>query len=263
MIQKEKLIQWLGVSGDRKMKVQRILDQAEQALKRHEAVFTDFLSPDMIDDAVKCLTQVHGLSFYMDGGYPDAEYQVLALCPDWMEEDMVDFPLALVHVEKLQQKKDLGHRDVHGSVLGLGINRPKIGDLIVWGDVIQIITDREMASFLGAHLVKIGSTSVRPSVESLTALQLKEPEYQVVSGTVKSLRLDAIIATGFHLSRGKAADLVRGEKVKVNYRPVTNPSMGLKEGDLVSVRGKGRLIYDGDGGTSKKDRIHVRLRLVK
>lgn len=263
MMDKDKLVAFVGASGDRKARLLRVLDQAEQATRKHELIFTDFLSPDTVDDAVKCLTQVHDLCFHTDGGYEDAEYAVMALYPDWMEREMVESPLMLVDVEKLQTKREIGHRDVLGSVLGLGIKREKIGDLIVWEDAIQIITTKEMASFLEVHLTKIGSTKVKASMCRLSDIKLKPPVYEQVNGTVKSLRLDAVIAIGFRLSRGKAADMIKGDKVKVNYRYVSSPAFVPKPGDLVSVRGKGRLIYDGEEGVSKKDRLYVRMRLVK
>lgn len=75
--------------------------------------------------------------------------------------------------------------------------------------------------------------------------------------TVKSLRLDAVVASFHNLSRSEAQKLIQSEKVKVNYRPVIATSYELSEGDLISVRGFGRFTINAIEGVTKKDRIRI------
>ncbi|GKT30811.1 hypothetical protein ADUPG1_001709, partial [Aduncisulcus paluster] len=212
------------------------------------------------DVALRILSQIPDVQYDMFGGYDDAEYVLTGIFPDWMMYSVEDFPLSVIDVK---MKEETSHRSVLGSVLGLGIKREKIGDIIVYDDVIQIVSSGAMADYIGTHLRKIGRHPAETSVCPIDTINPKEPEYDVFTTTVKSLRLDAIVSSGFNMSRGKAADLIKQERVKVNYRFVTSVSVQLKEGDLISVRGKGRLIYAGDDGTTRKDRIRVTLKRVK
>lgn len=260
MIDKENLLDKVRVSASAKPLAIRTIDLAGQVMRKHEPAFSDFMSPEDQDTAMRILREIPEVQYAFFGGYPDAEYMMLGIFPDWMMFEDDDFPVSAVDVT---MKEETEHRAVLGSVLGLGIKREKIGDLIVHGDVIQIVASRSMAEYIALHLRRVGRHPAEACVIEVGSLSPKAPEYEAVTATVKSLRLDSVVASGFNMSRGKAADLIRQERVKVNYRFVTSVSHALKAGDMISVRGKGRLLYDGDDGTTRKDRIRVRLRRVK
>ena len=260
MLNKERILEKVRVTASSKQAAIRVIDLAGQVLRKHEPAFSDFMSPEDQDVALRVLSQIPDVQFDMFGGYDEAEYLMIGIFPDWMMYTKSDFPLAVVDVT---MKEETAHRSVLGSVLGLGIKREKVGDLIVYDDVVQIVAGSTMADYISVHLRKIGKHTASASVVPLTEIRPKEPEYDEISTTVKSLRLDAIVASGFNMSRGKAADLIKQERVKVNYRFVTSVSTTLHAGDLISVRGKGRLIYAGDDGTTKKDRIRIQLKRVK
>lgn len=260
MLNKEKILEKARVNATSKQTAIRVIDLAGQVMKKHEPAFSDFMSPEDQDIAVRILTQIPDIQFDMFGGYNEAEYMMLGIFPDWMMFDKSDFPIAVVDVS---MKEEAEHRSVLGSVLGLGIKREKIGDIIVYDNVIQVVAGGTMADYIGTHLRKIGRHTASATVVPVSDIKPKEPEYEEFSTTVKSLRLDSIIAAGFNMSRGKAADLIKQERVKVNYRYVTSVSTHLKEGDLISVRGKGRIVYAGDDGTTRKERVRVQLKRVK
>eukprot|EP00983_Pelagomonas_calceolata_P038501 1136809-Pelagomonas_calceolata.AAC.10 len=54
------------------------------------------------------------------------------------------------------------------------------------------------------------------------------------------------------------ADLVKGNNVRVNWRPVTKPSVELKKGDIISCTGKGRLEIT-EVNTTKKGKYAVEM----
>lgn len=260
MLNKEKILEKARVNASSRQVAIRIIDLANQVMKKHEPAFSDFMSPEDQDVALRILTQISDVQYDMFGGYDQAEYLMIGIFPDWMMQTKEDFPISVVDIK---MKEEATHRSVLGSILGLGIKREKIGDLIVYDDVIQVVAGGAMADYISVHLRKIGRHTASADVLSVSDIKPKEPEYEEFSTTVKSLRLDAIVSAGFNMSRGKAADLIKQERVKVNYRFVTSVSVTLKEGDLISVRGKGRLIYAGDDGTTRKDRIRVQLKRVK
>lgn len=93
-------------------------------------------------------------------------------------------------------------------------------------------------------------------------LERQEPDYREQIMTISSNRLDGVIAEAYHFSRAKASELIKRDLVKVNFCVEEKGSLLLKEGDLISVRRKGRFIYDGSIGETKKGRLRIRLRFL-
>jgi RNA-binding protein YlmH len=64
------------------------------------------------------------------------------------------------------------------------------------------------------------------------------------------------------MSRSKMADMITSGDVRVNWKEITSTSHAVKTGDLVAIRGKGRLEV-GEVMVTKKERFRVNLvRLV-
>ena len=61
----------------------------------------------------------------------------------------------------------------------------------------------------------------------------------------------------FHLSRTASAELIRLGSVSLNYQPCLHPDAAIRDGDVISVRGKGKGTVTDTGGRSRKDRIFV------
>ena len=80
---------------------------------------------------------------------------------------------------------------------------------------------------------------------------------ETVSFTVQSRRLDAVTAGLFHVSRTTAAELIRLGSVSLNYVPCLHTDAAIRDGDVISVRGKGKGTVTDTGGRSRKDRIFV------
>lgn len=73
------------------------------------------------------------------------------------------------------------------------------------------------------------------------------------------MRLDVIIATVANISRQKAQNLIAAGKVKVNWTIRDQTSFELQEGDVVSVRGIGRMKLIMTEGRTKKDKIRLQV----
>lgn len=72
------------------------------------------------------------------------------------------------------------------------------------------------------------------------------------------MRLDAVASAGFGMSRSKMAGLISSGDVRVNWKEISQSSYTVKAGDLVAIRGKGRLEI-GEVSITKKDRYRVQL----
>lgn len=146
----------------------------------------------------------------------------------------------------------LGHRDVLGALLSLGVKREKFGDIIIVDDVIQFVVAKEIAPFVQMNVTTIGKAKVSLEEQLLSQLLVVEEQWEEETFTVSSLRLDAILAQCFRISRQKAQALIDQNFVKVNWKTVDQAHMECQEGDLLSLRGYGRCRLQAIVGQTKK-----------
>ena len=151
------------------------------------------------------------------------------------------------------------HRDFLGSILGTGIVRDKVGDLIVLGERgAQVLVVPEMVEFLTMNLTQVRSAPVKINPIALSDLKIREPKKKEITTVEASLRLDSIASAGFGVSRSKMVDLINAGDVRVNWKEITQASHSVKPEDLIAIRGKGRLQV-GEIAITKKQRYRVQL----
>jgi photosystem II S4 domain protein len=150
-----------------------------------------------------------------------------------------------------------------GALLGTGIVRGKVGDIVVLGERgAQAIVAPDLVEFLELSLTQVRSVPVKTRRIELSDLKVREPRKKEMTTVEASMRLDAIASAGFGMSRSKMVDLISAGDVRVNWRDVTQSSYQIKSGDLVAIRGKGRLEI-GEVAVTKKERYRIQLtRLV-
>ena len=203
-------------------------------------------------------TSVH----FLDGGYEDAERAAAFFLPDYMErEDAAASEIAAIKASAVNDRfaDELTHRDYLGALMNLGIERDCIGDILTEGSSSVFFCSMEMADYITENLLRVKHTSVRCSKADRNALNIRQ-ELEELQVNVASERIDAVIAALYRISRQKAAQLIEAEHVFINGIAVTSAGKQMKEGDRISVRGHGKFIYDGVGGSSRKGRLYVSLR---
>ena len=230
-----------------------IFDMAERCDRTSVGVYGDFLSGNSIAELFKRESFLP-LKPVLFGGFPDAERKMVAFLPEY-EEPL--FPISAVCVSS-PRINALSHRDFLGSVLGLGIKREKCGDIIINEDNCYILLHEDIASFVASSLTKVGREGVKAELITLEKISFPKKEFKPITGTVSSLRLDAVISLFAGKGRGKAAEMVEGGIVFVNCILAQKCDMRLSDGDVISLRGKGKATLLV-GGTSKKDRIFITL----
>lgn len=239
--------------------VARVIDQAEQAIKTWEVVVTDFLSPPelaLIQRVFNRLTEVQLVAW---GGYPQAERQRIAIARAEIPLDQSQVALVALEIAGNFLFDTATHRDFLGAMLGTGIVREKTGDIIVLGERgAQTIVVPELVEFLQINLNQVRSVPVKTQPIDISELKVREPKKKELTTVEASLRLDAIASAGFGMSRSKMVDLIDAGDVRVNWKEVTQASSQVKTGDLIAIRGKGRLEV-GEVAVTKKDRYRVLL----
>ena len=237
----------------------RIVDQAEQAIKTWEVVCTDFLSPPELVAVQQMFGRLTDVVYLPWGGYPQAERQRVAIARSELPIESSQVAIAAVEIAGNFLFDAATHRDFLGALLGTGIVREKVGDIIVLGERgAQAIVIPELVEFLEMSLTQVRSVPVKTRRLDLSELKIREPKKKEMTTTEASMRLDAVASAGFGMSRSKMVDLIGAGDVRVNWKDVTQSSHQLKAGDLVAIRGKGRLEV-GEVAITKKDRYRVNL----
>lgn len=245
--------------GEERLLFARALDQALFAMKRRQPAFTDFMDRAKCARFAERMRGIRELQVTLFGGMEDCERQRMGFSLE--EIPLEAFPIKIIKIRRKSRKfgqADLGHRDYLGSILGLGIDRGKVGDILVSEEEAVCFVTEEIAPYITAMLEQVSKTAViAEEAEGAEAIPQRQTERKRL--TVASLRLDAVAGEAFHLSRGKVQALIGAEKAQVNWNTVTNTSHQLKEGDMVSLRGFGRFRVREIGGKTKKDRTGLEI----
>lgn len=230
-----------------------------EVLSGNRTLTTSFLDPRQLELAEAALRKEESLSYTVFGGYPDAERNILHIFPAQQKERLPE--LEVIQVSWKDLSAETGHRDLLGAILGLGLKRDQVGDIILTGKQQAVIfVASAQAGYISANLTAVGHNPVDCAVIDLAELPLPEDDGREIRGTVASLRLDSVLSLGFGLSRSRIVMLIKGGLARVNWRPINSPAHQLKEGDQVSLRGRGRLLVSAVQGETRKGRIHLQLK---
>lgn len=258
------LLDRLGAAGEDRLTLAKILDRAEQAGNRNIPAATDFLSPAQRAQAADLL-RLAGFpetGYTALGGYEGAERRLLLFLPDWLEREDAESQSPIRCLRAVfREEYQLTHRDFLGSLMGMGIVREKVGDILVGPDsadlmVLDTVADFLLRSWESAGRAKLTVSAIEPENLHIPQVQCRE-----VRDTVSSLRLDAVASSGFRMARGKAAALIESGRVQVNWRECAKPDKLLSAGDTVSARGFGKFVLSEVGGVTKKGRTSILLKV--
>lgn len=233
------------------------IEKIEAAEKHYETQETLFCSPDIafgLETILKTSLELHYIKW---GGFQGAERVKFLITPDFLVPSIEQFSFRALEFTFASKYYTVEHKDVLGALMGLGIHRDRTGDILIFESHFIIFLERDLCDYVLMSLEKVGRASVKGRLKENAEIQEIERPVKMKHDTVKSLRLDAVIASFHNLSRGEAQKLIQSEKVKVNYRPVFSTFYELSEGDLISVRGYGRFTINAIEGVTKKDRIRI------
>lgn len=247
----------------------RVLDLAERALRTWTVEQSKFLSPAEVGEILPRLQPLTELEAVAWGGYPQAERQRLALSrPSLVISSDPSDPFAIareyVELTALDIRGNFlfdtaTHRDFLGAILGTGLVRDNIGDILVLGEQgAQVLVVPELVEHLQFSLTHVRSVPVKVRPIGLEQLKVRPPRQKAITTVEASLRLDAIASAGFSTSRSRMAELIQSGDVKVNWRPILQSSRSVQPQDLISIRGRGR-VEVGDINQTKKGRYRVEL----
>ena len=237
----------------------RLMDLAGRCDRSGWYTFTDFLSPAEQAFCSPILPSLR-VPYAFVGGYEGAERACLVFYPDYLEPpaaDGEDYPIAALAVS---HSVPLTHRDFLGSVLGLGLERDAVGDILVGERESVILVTAGIAQFLMAELGSVGRTGVKVRIVPITEITPPEVKFEIIKDTVASLRFDSVVATAFRVSRETAQKAIRTGLVRLNHLEQTSTSATVEQGDILAFRGRGKAVLDTVGNESRKGRIWIEVK---
>lgn len=238
----------------------RILDKIEQVKFNGRPQLTDFLDPAQQEAANLIARQEERVSYILAGGYRQAERKRLALMPKFYHTELLDPEIRFLAVEGDFRGTQVSHRDLLGSILGLGIKREKVGDIIMTATGGQVAVTGEILDFVKDNLKQVHRFPVQVREIDPEQLAVEPERTKEIRASVASLRLDAVASSGYGTSRTQMVREIKAGHVKVNWRVVDDASSAVKAGDVLSMRGRGRLVIEEVRGETKKGRTSLLLR---
>lgn len=258
MADREKIIRYYkGTEGAET--AMKLVDLAESVARNRKFKVSGFLDPYGCEIAETIAANYPGLQVVFEGGYQGAERQRAA----FVHEDFFgkpSFDIAALRANWNPQYYHISHRDVLGALLGTGIDRGIVGDILLKSDHAKLIVDAKMLEYVRQNFRAIASATIDLEESTLGDIEPREERCKEIRATVASLRVDSVAAAGFGSSRSKMADDIAADKVKVNWQSIRSASHTVKEGDLISMRGRGRVEVAEVGGLTKKGRTGILLK---
>lgn len=240
------------------LEFKRLRELALRAQYAPDPLYSRFLEPAAQAQARAAAAEA-GVQVRMFGGYEGAERYVAAF---WTRQEPEDgaFPLSCLELCWDARYASPGHRDLLGAAMGLGLERDATGDIAPAEDAgrAYLFVHRDVAAYVCANLCSAGRAHLKVRCAGGT-VRVRPPQGEVLRVTVPSARLDAVLAAGYRLSRSEAQRRIEGGLVKRNHEETLRGDVHLEAGDLLSVRGCGRMRVESIEGTTRKGRLALRL----
>ena len=239
------------------MLLAKIWDKINSGFRKNIVSNTAFLSPRELEMAKYLFGDVDGLEAF--GGYEDAERKMLVYLPEYLDKQYLygeDSPMVCLRATFFEGDTPT-HRDFLGALMGSGISRESIGDILVSKGCCDFFVTGEIALYILQNFTGAGRTKMHLSAIAIADVAVPQPEIKEIRDTVASVRLDSIISSGFRIGRSLASQYIAAGKAAIDGLPCEKPDKAVTEGAKISVRGLGKIKVAAINGQTKKGRISV------
>lgn len=245
-----------------KICIAQILDKIENSQKENKITYTDFLDMYQISLVSNFLKKISFKEYILVGGYKEAERKCLIIYPSKEEENAKKLEKEILKIVRINlYDEDIGkytHRNYLGGIVKLGLKREKVGDILVRKEGADIICLESFAEILKQELSTLtrfekSKIEIKEMNEIIVPIVQKE-EIKII---IPSFRLDNFVSDLARTSRSKAVEIIKQERVFINGQNETKVSKQVKEGDIITIRGKGRFVVKQLSGTTRSGRTVV------
>ena len=231
----------------------KLYNKMQLAINKGITVFTEeFYTPDVwmvLEEKFKNIVKVDSYGIFLD-----SDRRIIA----FNKEEYNEFPVRLVEIKCNTKFSKLAHKDYLGALMSLGINRNKMGEVILSCDRDFVAVSLDMVDFIINNLDRVKSLSCKCTViDDFTNLPTINYEEKLVISTSK--RLDSIVSAISNISRSKACDYIENQRVLVNYVMIREKSYCINENVKITIKGIGKFKIGEIFGTSKSGRLKIKI----
>lgn len=247
----------IAANGEDRLLLAKLWDKINAGIRRNVPASTPFLSPREQEMAHYLFGNEPGLFYF--GGYPDAERKMLCYLPEYMDESSLyesGSPVVCLHAVFFDGDI-LSHRDFLGGLMGCGVERDVLGDILVGKGSCDFFVTEQISDYIQQNFLSAGRTKLHIDTIPLSQVQIADPDFAVIRDTLASLRLDSVISTGFRIGRSLASQYISSGKVAIDGFPCEKSDKTITEGMKISVRGLGKIKVHSVSGQTKKGRTWV------
>ena len=235
----------------------RVIDNAHSAREKYVSRFTFFLDQRQQTLCVQALASEKLDNYILWGGYEGAERKMLGCFQNVEAAEKDAFPVKSVHFTYRKADK-LSHRDFLGALMSLQIERACVGDIMIGEGSANVFVTDKVSDRVIYEIDKIARVGVKAEY-GFDELIITTVSMTEIEGTVASLRADCLLSFVLHISREKAALLIKRLGISINHLICYKADFVLKEEDVFSVKGHGKFILRSINGVSKKEKIRITL----
>lgn len=243
-----------------KLLLARVLDKLEESEQKNIPKNTEFLNEQQRVLVERMMASIGNTRHLFFGGYEGARRTILIFLPDYMKPEQITeagiCPLAFIRAKYSGDTK-ISHRDFLGSLMGTGIKRETVGDILVGEVSCDIIVLKKVLPYLIANFELVGRVKVKTAIITAGLLKVPQEKFMLIKDTVASMRLDNVVSSGFAISREKACEFVNLGRVSLNYLECSKTDKLVSEGDAISLRGMGKIKLQKIGIQTKKGRTAI------
>jgi len=257
----------IDIEDEKNLLTAKIKDKIRLSKIKKQIIHTDFLNQQELKISEKYLKQNKIDNYIFFGGYEEAERKSIITYPDEkldfnMVESNFNTIFSIIRISLCSEMKGkFEHRDYLSAIMKLGIERGKIGDIIVHESFADIIVFKENVEYLISNL-KLLTRFRKSQINELTLdeLIIKEKKFEIFSIIVTSMRIDSFVSELAKTSRSKAIEIIEFGRVLVNYEEVLKPSKQISIGDVITIRGKGKFIVGNIERKTRNDRFVISIK---
>ena len=242
-----------------KLLVKKIADKANLVSKNCISLSTDFVNQNVIDYSIPIINSCD-VNYKLFPNYEYSERKSLILYPSFTDVIDENEYIKAIRINNKSKFRDLDHNNYLGSIMSLGIDRNKIGDIYVHDNYADIICQADISDVILYGLEKVGSNKVEIEEIDIKDVDFKEPDHVILTISATSMRLDNIVKAIINKSRDISSDLIKSGDVKVNFVVEDKASYLLKKGDLLSIRRFGRFLINNECGNTKSGKIKLEIK---
>ncbi|MDO5696275.1 MAG: YlmH/Sll1252 family protein [Eubacteriales bacterium] len=260
----KKRIDYLARSEEEALLLRHIADKVRALEEQHYLQIGPFLSPSERALVCRLMAYRDAPRIAWQGGYPEARRQLPVFLPDYLPDDFLDTtpeecPLAIVRCTPPRLEHP-AHKDYLGALIGLGLSRRVLGDILVHETGADCIVKKEHASFIAEQFDRAGRIPIRcECITDLHLLHVPEESWTTEDVILSSLRLDTYVATVFRCGRNKAQSYITQGHVMLNDLPADKITRTVHPDDVVSLRRHGRTVFQDIVGKSRKENLIIRI----